>query len=389
MHLRIGTGLDPGAGEAVGAAARAALAGCSAPAIALVYSTFDYPPSEVAAAVNRELGAVPWAGMRTRAILRDRELVKRGIAIGIIDSDQIRVRVGVGGPLSADARAAGSSAARNALADMPLPPPNRSRAMILLSDVTGGDPSEAVHGAVDVAGAGIAWTGGGAAGGEGDPRGVLFAKGCALHDHVVAIALDGHGRLGAGVRHGWQPTGAPAMVTRAKGPVIERLEHRPAIDIYRATAGAEQAMNGDAFIPFATTHPLGIPQADGEYLIRDPLSVDASGAIHFVAGIHDGALVRVMDGTPDMLTAAARLAASVAREDAGGALGGALVFDCVSRYEMLGDRMGEELAMCHGALGADVPLLGCLTAGEVGAFGPRMPQFHNKTMVVLALPARS
>jgi hypothetical protein len=138
---------------------------------------------------------------------------------------------------------------------------------------------------------------------------------------------------------------------------------------------------------FAMTHPLGIPQADGEYLIRDPLSVDEAGALRFMSSVPDGALVRVMEGTPSMLVEAARVAASVAREDAGAPLGGALVFDCVSRYLMLGDRLNDELAACRGALGPDVPVLGCLTFGEVGAFGARTPQFHNKTMVVLALPA--
>ena len=83
---------------------------------------------------------------------------------------------------------------------------------------------------------------------------------------------------------------------------------------------------------------------------------------------------------------AARFAATMARDDAGGALGGVLVFDCVSRAAVLGDRLKEELAACQSAFGDDVPVLGCLTFGEVGAFGARMPQFHNKTMVVLALP---
>jgi hypothetical protein len=54
---------------------------------------------------------------------------------------------------------------------------------------------------------------------------------------------------------------------------------------------------------------------------------------------------------------------------------------------MLGERLADELCACQEALGAQVPLLGCLTYGEVGAFGSRMPLFHNKTMVVLALPA--
>lgn len=389
MDLRTGTSAHANAREAVAEAARTALAGCRAPALALVFSTFDYAPEEVATAANEQLGGLPWAGCVTPAILHGRNIVRRGIAIGVIDSDRIRVRIGAGGLLSASARAAGRQAARDALTDMPLPPADRSRAMILFTDVASGDGGEAVHGAVSVAGAGIAWSGGGVGNGEGGLRGALFAKGRALHDHVVAIVIDGHSRVGAGVQHGWQPTGAPAMVTAVAGSIVQRLEHGPAIAIYQAAARERgETLDAEHFTAFATTHPLGIPQADGEYLIRDPLSVDVEGAIQLVAGVPDGALVRVMEGTAAMLAEAARVAASTARADAGGALGGALVFDCVSRFLMLGEGLGDELAACQEALGDGVPLLGCLTSGEVGAFGARMPQFHNKTMVVLALPAR-
>lgn len=388
MDLRIGTSAHGDVREAVAVAARTALAAATSPSLALVFSTFDYAPNEVAEAVTKELGNVSWAGLVTPAILSGREVMRRGIGIGVIDCPRVRVRVGIGDPLSANARTAGRTAALRALSDMPLPPADRSRAMLLFTDIMTGDAAEALHGAVSVAGAGIAWSGGGMGDAQG-ARAALFAEGRALRDHVVAIAIDCHSRVGTGVQHGWQPTGAPAMVTRVMGSIVERLEHRTAFEIYRAAAEERgEQVTEDTFTAFATRHPLGIPQADGEYLIRDPLYADAAGALHLVAGVPDGALVRVMEGTPAMLVAAARVAASMAREDAGGALGGALVFDCVSRFTMLGERLVDELAACQDALGDDVPLLGCLTFGEVGAFGARMPQFHNKTMVVLALPAR-
>lgn len=388
MELRTGMSSRADAREAVVEAAGAALSRCTSPALALVFSTFDYAPELVAAAAKEALGDVPWAGCATHCILYGRDLVRRGIAIGVVDSDRSRVRIGTGGPLSADTRAAGRAAALEALADLPLAPSDRSRAMILLSDVHGGDAAEALYGARSVAGAGIAWGGGGVSGSESDPRGALYANGGVLHDHVVAIVIDAPARIGASVKHGWQPTGGAAMVTAVTGPLLRRLEHHPALAIYRSVAGfSGKTIGPENFVEFATTHPLGIPQANGEYLIRDPVSVDATGAIRLVSAVPDGALVRVMEGTPVMLAEAARVAASMARHDAGGHLGGAIVFDCISRFTMLGDRLGDELEACEQALGDGVAMLGCLTTGEVGAFGARMPQFHNKTIVVLALPA--
>jgi hypothetical protein len=388
MRLQVGTSTEADARAAVSAAARSALSGCTSPAFALVFSTFDYPAEAVVEAVEHELGDIPWAGAVTPAILAGGRVLPCGIGIGVIDCDRIQVRVGAAEAMTKDARAAGSLAVREALTGMPLPPADRSRAVLLLCDTDRCDAAEAVHGALSVAGAGVAWCGGGTGNSSAGLRSAQFAHGRALRDHVIAVTLDCPSRVGVGIKHGWRPTGPPAMVTRAVGCRLERLEHRPAFEIYRVAAEERgQLVDGASFVPFAMTHPLGIPQAHGEYLIRDPLTVSDEGALGFMASVPDGAIVRVMEGTPAMLVEAARVAASMAREDAGARLGGALVFDCISRYLMLGDRLGEELSACQSALGAEVPMLGCLTFGEVGAFGSRMPQFHNKTMVVLALPA--
>lgn len=383
MRLRIGTSSREDVRGAAAEAARSALGRCEAPVFAFVFATLGYRADELAAALSDELGPLPRAGVLTHAVLAGRSVLPRGVAVGVVDSATVRARVGVAGPVSAGARAAGAAVARDALLEMSLPPPDRSRAVVLFTDTAGFNAAEVLHGAVGVAGAGVVWSGGGT--GDG---GAQLAGSRALHDHAVAVTLDCHKRVGVGVKHGWEPTGAPAMVTRVRGSLVERLEHRPAFEIYRRAAEERgELVDAANFARFAMTHPLGIPQADGEYLIRDPLSVDELGALRFLAAVPDGALVRVMEAEPSMLVDAGRSAAAMARDDAGGPLGGALVFDCVSRALLLGDRLADEIGACQGALGEDVPVLGCFTAGEVGAFGARMPQFHNKTMVVLALPA--
>jgi hypothetical protein len=54
---------------------------------------------------------------------------------------------------------------------------------------------------------------------------------------------------------------------------------------------------------------------------------------------------------------------------------------------MLKGEITKEIYAFQRGLGPDVPLLGCLTFGEVGALGAGLPQFHNKTAVLLAIPA--
>ena len=66
-----------------------------------------------------------------------------------------------------------------------------------------------------------------------------------------------------------------------------------------------------------------------------------------------------------------------------------LLFDCISRATLMGDRFREELRAIRKAAGPRLPILGALTFGEIGAAGD-VPQLHNKTTVAVAggpLPA--
>ncbi|MDB4944940.1 MAG: hypothetical protein JWP97_4474, partial [Labilithrix sp.] len=161
MRLNVGTSTLADPAAAVSAAARSALGASTSPVLALLFSTFEYGPAAVSAAAQRELAEVPWAGVVTPAILAGPHIMARGVAVGVIDCERMRVRVGASGPRGTDVRDAGRRAARNALVDMPLPPADRSRAMLLFTDTDNCDAAETVHGALSVAGAGIAWSGGG------------------------------------------------------------------------------------------------------------------------------------------------------------------------------------------------------------------------------------
>ena len=58
-------------------------------------------------------------------------------------------------------------------------------------------------------------------------------------------------------------------------------------------------------------------------------------------------------------------------------------------YGLVAEKISADLAAVVKRLAAEldrsVPLIGCLSYGEIGALGRGGPQFHNKTAVVLAL----
>jgi methyl-accepting chemotaxis protein len=79
----------------------------------------------------------------------------------------------------------------------------------------------------------------------------------------------------------------------------------------------------------------------------------------------------------------ARRAAEQARARLGQTVGGALVFDCICRNLILGDRFAQALGHMHDALDR-APMSGFETYGEVALDATDFSGFHNTTSVVLA-----
>lgn len=397
--MRLHVGASASASESVAAkeSVAKALAGAEHPAFALVFSTDRYQAEELARSVSRELGGVPWAGACTAGVFAGSELLEQGVVVGVFSTRHTSFGVGVAGPVSRDPRLAGHLAVSRAVAmlehcpdparEAPHPREARHRVIMLLPDALTGNAADVVRGAAQEAGAGPIWAGGGAGDNLRFVQTAQFAEGAAFHDHVVAIVMDTPHAIGVGLHHGWRPYGPPTMVTRSEGAVAIELEYESAFEMYRRAAERRgDRVDPGGFASFAMTHPFGIPQPGGEHVIRDPLEVRDDGGVRCVAEVPDGCLVRVMQGSRTELLAAARLAAIDAHRGLEGPASGAVVFDCVSRALLLGRDLRKELRAIQSGLGADTPLIGCLTLGEVGAIDGAAPQFHNKTAVVVALP---
>jgi hypothetical protein len=388
-RISVGASALPDATRAAQEAVEGTLGEAERAAFALVLSTDQYDDDALAAAMTRELGGIPWAGCCTAGVFAGSRLLRQGLVVGIVSSQAVRTGVGVATPVSRDGRRAGVLAASRALSGFPpSAPPGWSRALLVFPDALTGNAAEVVRGAVEVGGTGVVWAGGGAGDNLRFMRTAQFAGGRAYSDSVVVVAIDSPSRMATGIRHGFRPYGPPTMVTRSAGSIVTELEYEDAFAVYQRTAQARgDQVNLEGFGSFAMSHPLGIPQADGEHVIRDPLRVDPSGGLCCVGEVPDGCLIRVMEGDHDGLVGAAREAVTTAKAAVGGAVAGAFVFDCISRCLLLGDAVRDELTTFASELGAGAPVMGCLTFGEVGALGRGMPQFHNKTAVVLALGA--
>jgi len=205
---------------------------------------------------------------------------------------------------------------------------------------------------------------------------------------VVAAAISSDRPLGVGVSHGWTPASEPMLVTESRNTLLTSLDDQPALDVYLNFFNPPQEVrdNQQAFADFAAVHPIGIRRRD-RIEMRHITGFDPeTRALVMVAEVPQGALAFLTQGDYGSVLEAAAESASSAVQALGGDAepAGLLLFDCVSRRSIFGDRHVQEeteliARCCHGA-----PMAGFYTYGEIartkGSGG-----FHNQTLVTLAI----
>jgi len=204
--------------KAAAEAVEIALQGGDRPVFALVLATSQYDSDQLAAAVTRALGDVPWAGCCAAGVFAGKRLLQQGLVVGAVSAPAARVGVGVAQPVSRDGRRAGELATARALEGFPpSAPPGWSRAVIVLPDAFTGNVADVVRGSMEMAGTGVVWAGGGTGDNLRPGASAQFAGGRAHLDSVVVVAIDSPARMACGISHGFRPYGPATMVTRAEG----------------------------------------------------------------------------------------------------------------------------------------------------------------------------
>jgi len=369
LRVGIGFGTADDPRQAASEAARQALEGSGEPSLTLLFTTEHFDQQEAFLAVAQLVGSSALAGACTAGLIGPEGVMPRGIAVCTLAGSSLDARTALAPIGGADARQAGRAAAG------PLKG-SGGGTLLVFPDGFAADISEVVRGLYDALGPEVLYVGGGTGDNLRFFRTYQFGERGVATGSVSACLLRGP-TVACRLGHGWMPRGAPLVVTRAEGKVVHELDGWPALEVYSGRLGG---IDPDRFADYGARHPLGIPDAEGNFLIRDPLRPTPEGGIEFVTEVPPNTLAFMMSASADDLIGTARRVAREARS-AVERPRLALIFDCVSRYLVLQDRFDEELAAMREELGPEVPCVGFLTFGEVGAFSD-VPFFHNKTVAV-------
>jgi len=201
-------------------------------------------------------------------------------------------------------------------------------------------------------------------------------------DSLPLLLLSGPMHVSVGVRHGWTPVGATAVVTRSKGDQVYEIDGSPVVDFYRHYLGSA----GEP----AVAHPLAILDGDtGRYYLRAPLAWDEEeGAATFFGSVPEGSVVQIAMASTDEILQGAEASVRDAIDGFPESIRpeGALISACAVRNLLLGSKSSSELGTIRFELGPDVPFAGFYAYGEIASLGLEAPpQFHNETCVTVLI----
>ena len=398
MSIKAGVGIAEGEDSyAVGAnAAQDAVdkLGVSDPNAVIVFSSVRYEQETMLAGVRSVSKSAVLVGCSTAGeITTDGPAKRHSVAVMAFKTDDIRWYAGVGEDIAKSARAAGARAAEVVAAQAP---DKKLDAFMMFPDVLAGNGADTVRGVLDTLGPHFPVVGGAAGDDFEFKKTFQYLNEKVYSGAVIGLGLSGSFTIGIGVKHGWIPIGAPKKVTKSNGAVLHELDGKPAIQIYEDYFGAERAkeLKTEALARLAITYPLGMHvEGSDELLIRDPITVDENGSITCAAEIPEGAEIRLMIGSREEAVKVAKQAAARAVEALEGAAPKAvIIFNCIARNKLFGERSGEEIDAIQEAVGKNTPLIGFYTYGEQAPLGGEVrninkcnPAFHNETVVICVL----
>ncbi|RLA83422.1 MAG: hypothetical protein DRG31_06195, partial [Deltaproteobacteria bacterium] len=357
--------------RAVEEALAQALEGSGEPVLTFLFTSDSYDHEEVLREVRARVGDSRIAGFCCGGLIVGGEVLTQAVAVLTLSGEGLRVATSLKGELSRDPRRTGRLVGEELLGSG-----IDKGTVFVFPDGFSTNVAEAIRGLYEVMGPRFRFVGGGAGDNLKFFRTYQFTEKGVLSDAMAAALLDGL-PVGLAIGHGWKPIGDILVITRAQGKRVFEINGENAFTAYSRHLGGISMEN---FAQFAMRHPLGFPDLSGNFLIRDPLLAHPDGSIEFVSEVPERAVGYIMSCEPQDLIQTAKVVAERALGQVRGPLF-VMVFDCISRYLLMGEAFQGELGAIGQVLGAGLPTMGILTFGEVGSFFDA-PLFHNKTVLV-------
>lgn len=347
--------------------------GAQSPAFAFVAASHEYQPRDVLNGVSSLIGDTPLIGFSSPAVLtregQHPHVVTVALLGGDIQADALWLPMYAQSGRETASRIEKHAAARS-----------EPQTLIFFGDGFNGDAEQFCNGVTSPM-----TVAGGLSSGDLHTGNTYQIAGNQCGTGAMAAAfLRGNLKVGLGCAHGWDPVGSQFRVTRSRGFWVRTLDGRPASETYAGLFG--YPARDWAFPPLshlARLYPLGVEQGE-EMVVRAPIRVEADGSFRMNAVIRDGIDAYLLVGSRASCERAARRAAQQALRQLGNAKPVlALALVDIAWQMLLKAYPGVEISSMQEILGADIPIMGGYTLGQVGAMQGETPKFLNQHIVVI------
>jgi methyl-accepting chemotaxis protein len=365
--------------------------------LSIVYSSSEYDLREVVDVVREATNNAPLIGASSSGEFTEERVESGSVAVGLLSSDDIKIFTALAEGVKEDPEAAIKKVVAKLHDNVEGYP---YLTAILLIDGLLGIGEEITLLTSYLFGKEIKIVGGMAGDDFKMEKTFVFSDDKVCTNALSVCLLASKMPLFTGIKHGHIPLSRALKVTRAKGNVLYEINNKPAWEIWKKeTAGAakkrgiyvEKLKTPAKIAQFFTNYVLGLEtEKEGEYKIRWPSGINEDYSLNFTCSIAEGAVFRIMDGSNlENQINAAEEAVRTAKQSAENAgyseFAAILVFDCVVRQLMLGDRFSEAVDRFKKVL-PGVPMLGWETYSEIRMEPRQFSGLHNTTSVVLLLP---
>ncbi len=211
-------------------------------------------------------------------------------------------------------------------------------------------------------------------------------NGVPTEGNVIAVGFYGNNlQVGHGSVGGWDEFGHERTITRSEKNVLYEIDNKSALSLYKEYLGDYvNELPGSALL-----FPLSLKETGSDTtLVRTILAIDESqSSMTFAGNMPEGNKVRLMKANFDRLIEGST---DAARFSFAGLTGQrpdlAILISCVGRKLILQHRIDEEIEAAREIFGAEVPMTGFYSYGEISPFNSLARcELHNQTMTITTL----
>lgn len=231
-------------------------------------------------------------------------------------------------------------------------------------------------------------SGGIAADGERFKQTWLYTSDGRFSHHVCGIGFYGqHLSVSCGSYGGWDPFGPKRRITRARGNRLYELDDICALDLYEKYLGHY----ADQLPASGLRFPLLISAADNDPVVCSVLGIDwQERCLLFGADIPEQHFAQLMRANVDRLIDGAHTACQQVSQQNQATPDFALLVSCVGRRVVMQQLIDEELEAFSETLGADIPVCGFYSYGEIAPNrGVGKCNLHNQTLTITTFTERT